>query len=81
MHDHLLMTKQAARLLGCTEATLALWRRQQSGPAYVRVGRRLIRYRSQDLASWVERNTNLDMKRPRKANIATTAKAGEAAFR
>ncbi len=55
-HVHLLSAKEAAHLLGCREATLALWRRLRTGPSYVRVGRRLVRYQQQDLARWLEAN-------------------------
>ena len=53
MTEILLDGKQTAELLGCTEAALALWRKERRGPAYLRLGR-LIRYREVDLLSWIE---------------------------
>lgn len=50
--DVLLNAEQAARLLGCTAAALALWRREDRGPAYIRLGR-LIRYRKSDVFAWI----------------------------
>ncbi len=56
VETRLLDPKEAAGLLGCTESALALWRRQRVGPVYVRLGQRLIRYRSEDLFRWVHAN-------------------------
>ncbi len=44
--------KEAAKFLGCTEAALALWRKEGRGPSFVRVGR-LIRYLRSDLTDWL----------------------------
>jgi hypothetical protein len=54
--DHLLNPRQTASILGCTEATLAVWRRRSTGPGWVRVGR-LIRYRHSNLIRWIEAKT------------------------
>ena len=51
--DVLLNAKQAAKLLACTEAALALWRRERRGPTYVRLGR-LVRYQKSDVFSWID---------------------------
>ena len=51
--ESLLDSKEAAKLLGCTEAALALWRKERRGPSFVRVGR-LIRYFQVDLRDWVQ---------------------------
>lgn len=53
LDGQLMDSKQAAELLRCTEAALALWRRKETGPSFVRMGR-LVRYRKQDLLSWIE---------------------------
>jgi hypothetical protein len=53
-NQRLLDGKAAARLLGCTPAALALWRKEHRGPSYVRIGRRLIRYRPEDVRIWVD---------------------------
>lgn len=56
MEEKLLDAKKTSSLLGCTEATLALWRRIGQGPSFVRVGR-LVRYRERDLVQWIEQQT------------------------
>jgi predicted DNA-binding transcriptional regulator AlpA len=53
MITELLTSEEAARMLGCRECTLALWRHRKTGPAYVRVGGRLIRYRRRDVLRWI----------------------------
>ncbi len=56
--DVLLNSRQIAELLGCTEAALALWRRERRGPDYVRLGR-LVRYRKSGVSSWIDSRTVL----------------------
>lgn len=51
----LLTEKEAATVLKLSPKTLALWRYQSTGPAYVRLGGS-IRYRPEDLAAWVAGN-------------------------
>jgi predicted DNA-binding transcriptional regulator AlpA len=53
--DALLDQKQTAHFLGLSVRTLERHRLAGTGPLYVRVGR-LVRYRQQDLADFVERN-------------------------
>jgi len=53
-NERLLDSKEAATVLGCTQAALALWRKQHRGPTYIRLGMRLVRYRARDLARWLE---------------------------
>jgi len=53
-NERLLDSKETATVLGCTQAALALWRRQRRGPTYVRLGLRMVRYRERDLARWLE---------------------------
>ena len=52
-HDVLLKTAEAAKRLGVAKRTMEDWRVDKIGPPYVRVGRRLIRYRASDLAEYV----------------------------
>jgi len=54
--DRLLCEKSAARFLGLSIRTLQAWRHRSVGPSYVRAGR-AIRYRLQDLTSWIVSNT------------------------
>lgn len=46
---------EAAGRLSINAATLAAQRRANSGPPYVRLGRRIIRYRADELDQWVAR--------------------------
>lgn len=53
----LLPTRDAARLLGLSPAMLERLRWLGDGPPFVRpTGGRAVRYRREDLTSWVERN-------------------------
>lgn len=45
--------KQAAEYLSVPEATLATWRAQGRGPAFVKLDGRLVRYRQEDLDEYV----------------------------
>jgi excisionase family DNA binding protein len=49
----LLTPLQAAEVLQLSPWTLAQWRHQGRGPAFVRLGR-LVRYRQEDLTQYVE---------------------------
>jgi len=52
--DTLLNEKQAARFLNFTPRCLQAWRQRGGGPKYVRISSRAVRYRRQDLDSWIE---------------------------
>ena len=49
----LLTPAEVSRYLGVPAGTLANWRYQERGPAFLRVGRH-VRYRSEDIDSWVQ---------------------------
>ncbi len=49
----LLTPAQAAEFLGVPEGTLAQWRSQRRGPAFVKLEGRLVRYRTNDLEAYV----------------------------
>jgi len=68
MIDVLLNSKDAARLLACDEKTLALWRRRRTGPAYVRLGSRLVRYTPTDLQHWITANKRSGVTRHSQGN-------------
>ena len=54
--DALLTEQQASALLGVTARALQKWRSKGSGPSFVRISSRCIRYRRRDLVDWsVER--------------------------
>ena len=50
----LLTTNDAAARLGVPKRTMEDWRLDGIGPRYVRVGRRSVRYRPDDLLAYVE---------------------------
>ncbi|WP_132255337.1 helix-turn-helix transcriptional regulator [Methylobacterium segetis] len=52
--DDLLRPNDAARLLGVSEVWLKKLRLADSGPRFVRLSERLIRYKRSDLLAWVE---------------------------
>ena len=54
---NLLDTKQAAEYLGMGESTLRAHRKKGTGPPYVYLGRRFIRYTVHELDRWVEANS------------------------
>jgi excisionase family DNA binding protein len=49
-----LNSKQAARYLGVSEASLRLWRSEGRGPCHFRAGEKLVRYRRADLDAWIK---------------------------
>jgi predicted DNA-binding transcriptional regulator AlpA len=56
MTEQLLTPAQAGDLLAMTTGALAQLRYLGTGPRFVRVSGRSIRYRSQDLDEWIETN-------------------------
>ena len=54
IHSEVLLTpKQAAEFLGIPLGTLAQWRSQRRGPAYIKLEDRLVRYRRSDLEAYL----------------------------
>lgn len=49
----LLTPKEAAAVLRVSEKTLEWWRNQKTGPAFTRLGGRCVRYRKDELSSWL----------------------------
>ncbi len=49
----LLNQRQTAALIGVSERTLECWRCRGSGPPFVKISRRAVRYRRQDIDQWV----------------------------
>jgi predicted DNA-binding transcriptional regulator AlpA len=59
--DPIMNTKQLAAYLGCSAATCLRWRREGTGPEYVAVSARQIRYRNSAVESFLsqrERQSN-----------------------
>ena len=50
----LLNTQEAAQYLGVREQLLVAWRYESRGPAFHRLGGRLVRYSADDLNAWLE---------------------------
>lgn len=50
--NHLIPNAEAAKILGVIVQTLANWRLQQRGPAYIRLGRKIY-YRVEDLQDYI----------------------------
>ena len=51
--DVLISEAQTAVLLGVAQRTLQGWRRNRTGPQFVRLTSRSIRYRRRDLVAWI----------------------------
>lgn len=58
--DTLIDTEAAASILGISPVTLTIWRCQgeRDQPAFVRVGRRAVRYSRAELARWIDSRRN-----------------------
>jgi predicted DNA-binding transcriptional regulator AlpA len=54
---HLLSTRDAAQRLGIAFGTLQNMRSRGEGPAFVRIGRKAVRYRIQDLDAYLAQHT------------------------
>lgn len=52
VEDEWLPTVEAARLLHVTPRTLERWRVSQTGPAWMRAGRKIVRYSRQGIHEW-----------------------------
>ncbi len=51
--DEMLTERQAAALIGVAAPTLNRWRCERIGPAWVAVSARCVRYRRDDVESWL----------------------------
>ena len=52
-YEALLTAKEVSVWLGFTTQALDAWRRQGTGPKYIRVSKRAIRYRPDDVRTWI----------------------------
>lgn len=55
--DPLMTTAEAAVFLNFPEATVKDWRRQRTGPAYIKINGAQVRYRVSDLNAWLDSQT------------------------
>jgi excisionase family DNA binding protein len=56
-------TKQAADLLGIKEQTLTAWRHYGRGPAFIKIGNRVL-YRAEDLKAFTDANRHQSTSEP-----------------
>jgi transposase-like protein len=49
----LLTPAELAQTLGVTKHTLAVWRRTERGPAFIKIAANAIRYRKLDVENWL----------------------------
>jgi predicted DNA-binding transcriptional regulator AlpA len=54
--ERLLSESEAAQMTGFKPRTLQLWRMQGTGPDYIKISARAVRYQLSDLAAWVEKH-------------------------
>lgn len=50
----LLTEVQVAERLSVTKRTVAHWRYSGAGPKFVKLGAKMVRYRAEDIESWIE---------------------------
>lgn len=55
--DRLLREAEVSRWVSVSAGALRRWRKERRGPAFVRLGRRAIRYRASDVALWLDSNS------------------------
>lgn len=55
--ERLLTTEEAAEIIRMSKSSLARWRAEGTGPAYVLVGGRAVRYRRADVDAWMADRT------------------------
>ena len=53
MEDRLLTRREVAEILGFQPATLARWAWMKQGPAFIKVGKKSVRYRASVVREWV----------------------------
>ena len=61
LENRLYTRREAARLLGCSEAALRRWEGLGSGPRVTRLGR-LVRFSPESIREFVERNSQAEQK-------------------
>ena len=52
--DKLLDQSAAAEILGVKESCLEQWRCRRQGPPFLKIGKKLVRYRAAELAAWLD---------------------------
>ncbi len=54
MSEKLIDTNELSEMLGVTVNALQIWRHQGRGPKYIKLSRRAVRYREQDILAWMD---------------------------
>ena len=54
IEDNVLTEAETARVIGASASGVRKWRREGSGPPYIRIGSRLIRYSAEDVQAWLD---------------------------
>lgn len=69
VEDERVTTERAAKILGISPTTMAIWRHKKTGPGWEKIGGRIVRYRRSVLEAYARENCGqLGKKgRPRKA--------------
>lgn len=57
MNDELLTPREVSNMLGIGEASLTQMRYNKSGPKYVKVNSRVVRYEAEAVREWIDSNT------------------------
>ena len=55
MEDKLMTSKEVAEYLGVSECTMYEYRALGTGPTYIRLGGRLVRYHLSDVNAWLDK--------------------------
>lgn len=58
MTENLMTTKQVSTYIGIAVSTLILYRATGEGPKYIKILRRLVRYRRADVDAWLDAQKN-----------------------
>lgn len=56
--SHPITERDAAVLIGCSEACLRRWRRLGKGPDFIKMGQRMVRYERAAVDRFLASNTN-----------------------
>ena len=68
-----LTAEELAEMLDLHKVTLAAWRAEGKGPAFIKAGRR-VRYRPSDIEEWVEANTRTSTDKSGRSTTSPLAK-------
>jgi predicted DNA-binding transcriptional regulator AlpA len=74
--SRLVNERAAAEAIGVSVGTLRRMRRQNTGPAYVRVSQRRLRYDASELAAWLRNRVNMRAPAPRPADGVSLRSGG-----